>query len=66
MTQEPDRRADRLAAELAAAELELDRAHHLLDQWGIPRESEPDENGQRWELSLAGRLERLPDGDEEA
>ncbi len=67
MTSDGERDGQRLAAQLAAAELELERAHHLLDVWGLPRESEPDENGQRIELSLVGRLERLPEaeGDED-
>ena len=55
----------RVAAQLEAAELELERAHRLLDRWGLPRESEPDEHGQRVELSLTGRLELLPDAEEE-
>jgi len=47
---DPEARAD-------AAELELERAHHFLDQLGIPREVR--EPGQRdpLELSLLARLE---------
>ena len=53
----------RLSAKLEAAELELERAHHLLDQWGLPREIESEEDGSHTELSLTGRLELLPDGE---
>jgi hypothetical protein len=51
-----------LAGRLEAQELEMERAHALLDQWGLPREV-PGEDGRPLELSLAGRLERLPEGD---
>jgi len=51
-----------LAGRLEAQELEVERAHALLDQWGLPREV-TGEDGRPLELSLAGRLERLPESD---
>ena len=45
-----------------SAELELERAHHLLDTWGLPREMRDEEHsGRPMELSLSGRLELLED-----
>lgn len=52
----------KLAGRLEAQELEMERAHALLDQWGLPREV-TGEDGRPLELSLAGRLERLPESD---
>ena len=43
-------------ARLEAAELELERAHHRLDHWGVEREVEG-ESGRALELSLDGRLQ---------
>ena len=51
-----------LAGRLEAQELDMERAHALLDQWGLPRVV-TGEDGRPLELSLAGRLERLPEGD---
>ena len=56
-----DQALRRISSKLEAAELELERAHHLLDLWGLPRESESEDDGSRTELSLSGRLELLPD-----
>ncbi len=55
----------KIQGQLAAADLELQRAHRLLDDWGLPREL-PDENtGHVVELSLAGRLELIPEDEED-
>ena len=51
----------RALGKLEAAELELERAHHLLDTWDVPREQPDPEGGRSLELSLAGRLELLSD-----
>ena len=45
----------------SALDLELERAHHLLDQWGLPRELGEGPDGRPLELSLVGRLELLED-----
>lgn len=50
---------------LAALELELERAHRLLDAWGLPREVPDGPEGRPLELSLAGRLELLEEDGEE-
>lgn len=65
--QDPDERG---AAEgrAQAAELELERAHRLLDEYGVPREFR-DEGEARWvEFSLVARLRLVleADDDEEA
>lgn len=55
---------DRLARaerDKQALELELERAHRLLDTWGLPREQLDADSGRPLELSLSGRLELLPD-----
>ncbi len=65
MVQEEDllrTRIQKLEGQLEAQELDLQRAHALLDQWGLPREVEGEE-GRPLELSLTGRLERLPEAD---
>ena len=48
---------------LAALELELERAHHLLDTWGVPREVRG-EDGRPVELSLSGRLQLMEEQDQ--
>jgi len=58
---ERSRRRASLEAKLEALELELERAHHLLDMWGLPREAIDPDDGHTIELSLSGRLELLPD-----
>ena len=52
-------RALRLRAEARAeaAELDLERAHRLLDAWGVPREVRERGAKRPVELSLLGRLE---------
>ena len=57
---------DRLRRRLAdcegrelALELELERAHRVLDTWGLPRELPDGPRGRLHELSLSGRLELL-------
>ena len=60
---EPDQLA-RALGKLEAAELELERAHHLLDTWDVPREQPDPDGGRPIELSLAGRLELLSDEDD--
>lgn len=54
----------RALGKLEAAELELERAHHLLDTWDVPRELPGPEGGRPIELALAGRLELLSDEDD--
>lgn len=54
-------RLARAEQNLEAAELELERAHRLLDTWGVPREESDPGGGRPLELSLEGRLELLPD-----
>ncbi|MFT7677477.1 MAG: hypothetical protein ACI8QC_001455 [Planctomycetota bacterium] len=54
----------RAQGKLEAAELELERAHHLLDTWDVPRELPDPDGGRPVELSLAGRLELLSDEDD--
>ncbi|MCA9001278.1 MAG: hypothetical protein KDB61_05105 [Planctomycetes bacterium] len=49
--------------QLAAVELELQRAHRLLDEWELPREMPDSRTGHVIELSLASRLELIPEGD---
>jgi len=49
----------------AAVDLELQRAHRLLDDWGLPREMPDPNTGHVNELSLTGRLELIPDDDED-
>ena len=49
---------------LAALELELERAHHVLDKWGVPREV-LGEDGRPLELSLSGRLELMDEDEDE-
>ncbi len=51
----------RAERDLEAAELELERAHRLLDTWGVPRECPDPDGGRPLDLSLEGRLELLPD-----
>lgn len=53
----------RALGKLEAAELELERAHHLLDTWEVPRQLPDPEGGRPVELSLEGRLELLSDED---
>ncbi|HIF40176.1 MAG TPA: hypothetical protein EYQ74_03655 [Planctomycetes bacterium] len=55
-------RVHKLEGLLEALELEVERAHALMDQWDLPREV-TGEDGRPLELSLAGRLERLPESD---
>ncbi len=65
MSQEEDllrSRVHKLEGLLEAQELDVERAHALMDQWGLPREM-TGEDGRPLELSLAGPLERLPDSD---
>ncbi|MDF1836942.1 MAG: hypothetical protein P1V35_03655 [Planctomycetota bacterium] len=51
--------------QLAAVDLELQRAHRLLDDWGLPRELPDPDTGHVEELSLTGRLELIPEDEEE-
>lgn len=51
----------RALGQLEAAELELERAHHQLDTWDVPRELPDPNDGRPTELSLSGRLELLSD-----
>ena len=55
-------RVHKLEGLLEAQDLDLERARALMDQWGLPREV-TGEDGRPLELSLAGRLERLPESD---
>ena len=48
-------------ARLEAAELELERAHRLLDQIGVPREYREDGERDPVEYSLEGRLRLVLD-----
>ena len=52
------------AARAEAAELDLERAHHLLDELGVPRERRLPGQRDPLEYSLLGRL-RLALGEEE-
>jgi hypothetical protein len=51
--------------QLEAIDLELQRAHRMLDDWGLPREAPDPNTGHPTELSLAGRLELIPEEDED-
>lgn len=46
--------------QLQAMELEMQRAHRMLDDWGLPREFPDSHTGHVSELSLVGRLELIP------
>jgi len=61
MSQLDRERMQKIERELESAELELERAHRLLDTWGVPREVRDEETGDVTELSLSGRLESLPE-----
>jgi len=61
----PDERAlSRAEARADAAELELERAHRLLDEYGLPREFRAEGERDAIEYSLLGRLRLLLDEDE--
>ena len=55
------RRASRAEARAEAAELELERAHRLLDACGVPRELRARGERDAVEYSLEGRLRLLLD-----
>ena len=59
---EPLRAAE---ARAEAAELELERAHRLLDEHGVPREFRREGERDPIEYSLAGRLALFLEDDEE-
>jgi len=59
-----DRALHRALQRLEAAELELERAHHLLDQCGVPREQRVPGERDPLELSLEGRLRMLLEDEE--
>lgn len=52
------------AARADAAELELERAHRLLDEYGVPREQRAPGARDAVEYSLLGRLRLLLDEDD--
>ena len=47
---------DLIEARAEAAELELERAHHLLDEYGVPREFHSPEQQGPLDYSLEARL----------
>ena len=49
--------AERMSAWLREAALELDKAHGLLDEEGVPRYSDPDPDGTIVPMTLALRIE---------
>jgi len=59
----PDARR-KLELELEAAELELLRAHRLLDALGVPREGAVEGLDRPQELALSARIELLLEDDE--
>jgi hypothetical protein len=62
---DPDDHALRRAeARAEAAELDLERAHRLLDEVGVPREVREPGRRDPLELSLLGRLRLLLDEDD--
>jgi len=48
-------------ARAEAAELELERAHHLLDEYGVPREFRDHDQRDPTDYSLEARLRLLLD-----
>ena len=48
-----------------AAELELERAHRLLDECGVPREVRAPGQSRPVELSLVGRMQLFLEDEEE-
>ncbi len=65
MTPDDDRRLLRLEARAEAAELELERAHRLLDRQGVPREMREPGERDPTEYSLEARLRLALGADEE-
>jgi len=62
MSDERERRAE---ARVEALELELERAHHLLDEVGVPRAYRAAGERDPTEYSLEGRLRLLLEDEEE-
>ncbi len=59
-----DERVRRAEARAEAAELELERAHRLLDRIGVPREMREAGERRALELSLEHRVELVLEDDE--
>jgi len=51
-----DRRSELAEARAEAAELELERAHHLLDEYGVPREFRQPGERDPTDYSLESRI----------
>ena len=58
-------RTRRMEARLDALELELERAHRLLDDYGVPREFRVEGERDPVEVSLDGRLRLVFEDDED-
>lgn len=57
---------ERDATRADTAELELERAHRLLDEYGVPREHREPGGREPFEYSLLGRLRLLLEDEDEA
>ena len=64
-SQDADLALRRAEARAEAAELELERAHRLLDELGVPREFRSPGERDSTEYSLEGRLELVLNDEDE-
>ncbi len=63
MQSREDQERNRLEARAEAAELELERAHRLLDEYGLPREFQEVGVPRAVEYSLQARIQLLLDSE---